>query len=160
MNWSCSTKVKWVSISQIFLKYHKLVHEHLWILQYLGLHFQLGGVWQFAQEWLLFLEQLYLTLLLSTKALLHFTGLYVPLPWLYFTLLDSTTFYHGSTSIYLTLHYSIKALLHPNWFYIALPWLYFILYLTLDYPTMAMVEESIVKYRMKESHGRRYPSRV
>ena len=54
---------------------------------------------------------LYLTLHTSTLALLHTTWLYITVPWLYFTLLDSTLLYIGSTSLYLTLHYSNMALL-------------------------------------------------
>ena len=89
----------------------------------------------------------------STMALLHSTLLY--LPWLYFTLLDSTLLlwlylgllhstllYHGSTTIYLTLHYSTMVLLHSTWTLLlcplldstrlytlldSLPWLYFTL---------------------------------
>ena len=38
---------------------------------------------------------------------LHSTWLYITLPWLYFTLLDSTLLYNGSTSLYFTLYYSI-----------------------------------------------------
>jgi len=45
-------------------------------------------------------------------AVLHSTRLYISLPRLYFTRLDSTLFYHGSTSLYLTLHYSTMAQLH------------------------------------------------
>ena len=41
-------------------------------------------------------------------ALLHSNRLYITLPWLYFTLLDSTILYLGSTSLYFTLHYSMK----------------------------------------------------
>jgi len=46
-------------------------------------------------------------------ALLHSTKIYITLPWLYFTLLDSTFLYHGSTSLYRL--------------YITVPWLYFTL---------------------------------
>jgi len=64
-------------------------------------------------------------------ALLHYIRLYITLPWVYFTLLESTLLYHdstplystmallhctllyhGSTPIYFTLHYSTMALLH------------------------------------------------
>ena len=82
-------------------------------------------------------------------ALLHSSRLYITLPWLYFTLLDSTLLNHGSTSLYKTLHYSsmaqlhfaylyhgstslystlhksTMALLHSTSLYITLPWLYF-----------------------------------
>ena len=78
--------------------------------------------------------------------LLHTSWLYITLPWLYFTLLDSTlvylyftldfstlalldstNFYHGSTSLNLTLQISTMALLHATWLYISLSyiWLYF-----------------------------------
>ena len=69
--------------------------------------------------------------------LLHTSWLYITLPWLYFTLLDSTlvylyftldfstlalldstNFYHGSTSLNLTLQISTMALLHATWLYI------------------------------------------
>ena len=36
----------------------------------------------------------------STMVLIHSTGLYFTLQWLYLTLLDSTLLYHGSTSLY------------------------------------------------------------
>ena len=57
---------------------------------------------------------LYLTLLHSIVALLHFTWPYITLPWLYFTLLDSTLLIHASTSFYLTLLHSTMALLHST----------------------------------------------
>ena len=60
-------------------------------------------------------------------ALLHSTRLFINLPWLYFTLLDSTLLYHGSTPLYLTIHNTTLALLHSTRLYITLPWLYFIL---------------------------------
>ena len=60
------------------------------------------------------LPLLYLTLLDSTFLYHGSTSLHINLPWLYFTLFDSTFLYHGYTSLYLTLHYSI-------------PWLYFTL---------------------------------
>jgi len=44
--------------------------------------------------------------------LLHCTWLYITLPCLYFTLIDSTLLYHGSTSLYLSLQYSTIFLLH------------------------------------------------
>ena len=49
--------------------------------------------------------------------LLHSTRLYITLPWLYLTLLDSTLLYHGSTSLYWTLHYCTMALLHSTRLY-------------------------------------------
>ena len=49
------------------------------------------------------------------------------LPWLYFTLLDSTYIYHGSTSLYLILHNSTVALLQSTRVHIILSWLYFTL---------------------------------
>jgi len=39
--------------------------------------------------------------------------LYLTLPWLYITPLQSTYIYHGSTPLYLILHNSTMALLHP-----------------------------------------------
>ena len=67
------------------------------------------------------------TRLYITTARLHSTRLYIRLPWLYFTLLDSTLLYNGSTSIYYTLYYSTMALLQSPRLYITLPWLYFTL---------------------------------
>ena len=64
---------------------------------------------------------------LYTMAKLHSTWLYITLPWLYFTLLDSASIYHCSTSLYYTLHYSTMALFHTTWLYITLPCLYFTL---------------------------------
>jgi len=43
----------------------------------------------------------------------------------YFTLLDSTSLYHGSTSFYLSLQNSTMALLHSTRLHRTLPWLYF-----------------------------------
>ena len=81
-----------------------------------------------------------LTLHYSTMPLLRSSWLYITLPSLYFTLLDSRLLYYGSTSLDLTLHYSTVALLHSmwlhystvvqlqsTWLYITLPWLYFTL---------------------------------
>ena len=75
---------------------------------------------------------LYLTLYYSTMH--DFTLLSITLPWLYFTLLDSTAFYHGSTWLYITqsclyciLHYSVL------WLYNTLPWLHTSLYMTAFY---------------------------
>ena len=89
---------------------------------------------------------LYITLYYGSTSLylilhhssLHSTWVYIALPWLYLTLLDSTLLYYGSTwpyntlpwlytSFYLTLHCSTMALLHATLLYIALPWLYFTL---------------------------------
>ena len=56
--------------------------------------------------------------------MLHFTWLYITLPWLYSTKLDPTLLYHGSTPLYLTLHYSTVALLHSTWLFKTLSWLY------------------------------------
>jgi len=72
-------------------------------------------------------------------AQLHSTRSYEILPWLYFTLVDSTLLYHGSTSLYEILHSYPMALLHSTrlftlyhgstslylTLYISLPWLYF-----------------------------------
>ena len=57
----------------------------------------------------------------------HSTRHYITLPWLYFTLLDSTLLHNESTSLYLTLHYSTMALLHSTGLYIPLPWINFTL---------------------------------
>jgi len=58
-------------------------------------------------------------------ALLHSSTLYITLPWLYFTVLDSTLHYHDSPSLYWILHFSTNALLHSTRLYITLPWCYF-----------------------------------
>ena len=47
---------------------------------------------------------LYFILLDSTLFYHGSTSLYINVPWLYFILLDSALFYHGSTSLYSTLH--------------------------------------------------------
>ena len=47
--------------------------------------------------------QIYYTLHNSSMPPLQSTTLCINLPWLYFTLLDCTKFYHGSTSFYFTL---------------------------------------------------------
>ena len=64
------------------------------------------------------LPWLYFTLLdsiiFSTKVLLHFTCLYFTLPWFLVhnnSLLDSTSLYHGSTSLHLNPHHSTMGLL-------------------------------------------------
>ena len=67
-------------------------------------------------------------------ALLHSSWLYITLLWLYFSPLDSTLFYSGSTSLYLNLHHSTLGLLHSTSPQIILPSLYFtLLDLTLLY---------------------------
>jgi len=45
------------------------------------------------------------------------------LAWRYFTLLDCTQLYHGTTSLYLTLNNSTMSLLHSTRLYITVPWL-------------------------------------
>ena len=100
-------------------------------------------------------------------ALLHSTRLYIPIPWLYFTLLNSTLLCHGSTSYYFPLHYSTIALhyfslhkstmvlLHSIRLYITLPRLYFSLqdctllyhgstsiYYTLHYSTLDLLHST------------------
>ena len=55
-------------------------------------------------------------------ALLYSTRLYITIPLLYFTLLDSVLLYHNSTSLHSTLLYLGSATL-----YITLQWLYFTL---------------------------------
>ena len=68
-------------------------------------------------------------------ALLHSSRLYITVPWLYFTVLESTLLYYGSTLLYETLHYPIKALLQSTRNYITLTWIYF----TLHNATMAIL---------------------
>ena len=63
--------------------------------------------------------------LLYHMALIESTLLYITLPWFYFTLLYYTLLYHCSTSLFFTLHYSTMALLHSTLLYISLRWLYF-----------------------------------
>ena len=58
-------------------------------------------------------------------ALPYSACLYITLPWLYFTLLDSILLYIGSTSLYLILHYSTMALFHSTWLYITQTLLYY-----------------------------------
>ena len=63
---------------------------------------------------------LYYTLLNSTLPYHGSTWLYFTLhysPWLYFIRLESTLLYSGSTSLYSTLHYSTMS----TWLYITLP---------------------------------------
>ena len=48
------------------------------------------------------------------------TRIYITLPWLYFSLLDSTLLYHGSTSTYYTQHYSTMTILRFTRLYITL----------------------------------------
>ena len=64
---------------------------------------------------------LYFTLLDSTLLYHGSTLLYITLPWLYH---DSTLPKDGSTSLYFSLHYSTMALLDSTLLYITLPWLY------------------------------------
>ena len=91
-------------------------------------------------------SSLCLTLLLSTMALLHSTFLYITLPWLYFTLLESTSLYHRSTSLYLSLHYSTMALHLSSLLNISLPWLYFtqlfLPWLYMHYSTMVLLNST------------------
>ena len=85
--------------------------------------------------------------------------LYIILLWLYFTPLDSTLIYYGSTSMYLTLHYSTLALLHTTLFHIILLWMYFTLldsallyigstsfYFTPHNSTMAVLHSTLFYY--------------
>ena len=85
-------------------------------------------------------------------AVLDSTRIYITLPWLYFTLLDSTLVNHRSTSLYYTLHYYTMPPLHTNGLYVTLTCLYFtvldstlpyhgttLLYYTLHSPTMAVL---------------------
>jgi len=82
---------------------------------------------------------------------------YITVPWLYFTLLDSTLIYQGSTSLYVTLHFSTMDLLHSTWLYTTLPWLYFTLldptllyhgstsfYFTLHYCTKFLLHSTLL----------------
>ena len=57
--------------------------------------------------------------------LLHYTSLIITLPWVYFSLLDSTLLCYGSTSLFLNLQYSPFDLLHYTSLYNTLPWVYF-----------------------------------
>jgi len=59
--------------------------------------------------------------------LLHSTTLYINLPWLYLTPLDSTLFYKDSTSLHFTLHQSNMSLIDFPWLSITLLWVYFTL---------------------------------
>ena len=63
---------------------------------------------------------LYLILLLFTTALLHSIWPYITLPWIYFSLLDSTSFYIGSTSLYFTLFDCTSLYQLPTSFYFTL----------------------------------------
>ena len=76
----------------------------------------------------------YLNLHYSTTALLHFIMvlLHFTLPWFYFTLLDSSSLYHWSTSLlfilpwlYLIVHHSIMALDHSSSLYHGFTGFYF-----------------------------------
>ena len=72
-----------------------------------------GSTWLYLTlPWLHF--SLLDTIIFSTKVLLHFTCLYFTLPWLLVhnnSLLDSTSLYHGSTSLHLNPHHSTMGLL-------------------------------------------------
>ena len=72
--------------------------------------------------------------------LLHSTLLYIILLWLYFTPLDSTLFYHGSTSLHPLDSTLLYFTLQSTWLYISLPWLY----LTLQYSSMALHDSTIL----------------
>ena len=85
---------------------------------------------------------LYSSFLYPCMALYHSTLFYIIPPWVYFTLLDCTLLYHGSTSLYFTLRYRTLAqysslyftllnftLLHPG---------STSLYLILHYSTVAL----------------------
>ena len=70
-------------------------------------------------------------------------SLYITLPWIYLTLLDSTILYHGYYFTVLHLHYSTMALLHSTWLYITQSyhgstWPC----LALHYPTMALLHST------------------
>ena len=54
-------------------------------------------------------------------ALLDATLLYIILPWLYFTIFQSTLPYHGANSLYFLLFNSNMAVLHPTLLYITSP---------------------------------------
>ena len=75
-------------------------------------------------------------------ALLHSTWLYITLPWLYFTPLDSTLLYHGSTSLYLTIYLSTIALLHSISLYTLVNHSSTSLCLTLHYSIMALLHST------------------
>ena len=69
----------------------------------------------------------FFTLLDSTllyNGSVHSTWIYITLPGIYSTLLDSTLLCRDYTPLYLTLHCTTMALLHSTWPYITLPWLY------------------------------------
>ena len=99
---------------------------------------------------------LYLTLHYSTMAPLHpswiyiivswlnFTllDLYITLPWLYLTLLDSPAFYHKSTLCLALLLFTI-ALLHCTWLYTTLPWFSFTLYFTLPWLYFTLCDSTL-----------------
>ena len=74
-------------------------------------------------------------------ALLHSTWFYINLPWLYFTLLDSTLLYYCSASLYLTQHFSTMPLPHSTWpsflYRSSRPF-----YLTLHYATIVVLHSA------------------
>ena len=111
------------------------------VLLYLTLHYTTLSVLH--STWLyITLPFLYSTLLDSTYttlSVLHSTWHYITIPWLYSTLLDSTLHDSGSTPLYLTLHYSTVAILHSTWLYKTLPWLYSPLYWNLHYSIVSVV---------------------
>ena len=70
---------------------------------------------------------LYLILLLFTTTLLHSIWPYITLPWIYFSLLDSTSTLDllHSTSLYLTVHHSTNSLLLSTLHYCTMALLHF-----------------------------------
>ena len=81
------------------------------------------------------------------------TRIYITLPWLCFSLLDSTLLYHGSTSTYYTQHYSTMTILRFTRLYITLQWLYFTvyLYLILHYSTMVLLHSTSLYITLHQS---------
>ena len=88
-------------------------------------------------------SQLYLTVLDSAllMALLHSTRVYIALPWHYFSLLDSTVFYHSSTLLYLTLCQYTMAPLYLTLHHSSMP-IYTSLYLNLQHFTVALLHST------------------
>ena len=86
---------------------------------------------------------LYFTPHYSTIVRLDCSLLYINLPWLYFTLLQSTLLYHGSTSFYFTLHYPTIPLLQSTLLCISLPRLYFTLYMTLQWLHFTVLDSTL-----------------
>ena len=75
------------------------------------------------------------------------TSLYIILPWLYLTLLDYTSLFHGSNWLYLTLHESTIALRDTTWLYVTLPWLYHgstWLYITLPWLYLTILDSALL----------------